>query len=293
MKKAYTIIELLTVMSIIVVLMGIMVPALSAIRKYAKNVAQKNQFNDISKGLEMFSIDFDGYPDSSYIDLDFNERYCGAMKLCEAMVGQDGLGFHPDSKFDASDGAKLYFNRNPLANPDNPSLPERQNLQARKSLYTEGEGVQIGSMEALYLNNTVASTGGFDPNCPVLCDVFKRNQLRVRGEKAGMPILYYKADTSKLLHEKVQLTEPYSVEDNIYNYYDNYDLIVLGVPWSGEVHPYETPPFGPPGGLFYDQTTDKNAITMDKPYNRNSYILISAGNDGLYGTEDDIFNFER
>jgi len=26
---------------------------------------------------------------------------------------------------------------------------------------------------------------------------------------------------------------------------------------------------------------------------RDSYILISAGHDGFYGTEDDIYNFER
>jgi hypothetical protein len=28
-----------------------------------------------------------------------------------------------------------------------------------------------------------------------------------------------------------------------------------------------------------------------QPYNPDTYILISAGRDGLYGTEDDIKNF--
>ena len=100
-KTGFTIIELLTVMSIIVVLIGILVPSMNAIRRYSKVVLQKSQFHDISKGLETFSADFPltGYPDSSAVDLD-GESYCGAMKLCEAMVGQDGLGFHPDSIFD-------------------------------------------------------------------------------------------------------------------------------------------------------------------------------------------------
>ena len=27
------------------------------------------------------------------------------------------------------------------------------------------------------------------------------------------------------------------------------------------------------------------------PYNADSYILMSAGRDGLFGTSDDIYNF--
>ena len=40
----------------------------------------------------MFQSDFDEYPDSSAFDTD-SAPYCGAMKLCEVMAGQDGLGF--------------------------------------------------------------------------------------------------------------------------------------------------------------------------------------------------------
>ena len=31
---------------------------------------------------------------------------------------------------------------------------------------------------------------------------------------------------------------------------------------------------------------------MPRPYRADSYILISAGYDGLYGTRDDICNFD-
>lgn len=291
-KRAFTIIELLTVMSIIIILMGIMMSSLVAVRKYAKKVAQRGMFHDIGKGLEMFSIDFDGYPDSSAGDLD-GDHYCGAMKLCEAMIGQDGIGFHPDSVFDddgmnALKDTPLYFNRDPLPDEDDPSGPERLNLQARQ-LYLEGEGVQITSIEYL-------GASEFDPCCPVLCDVFKRHQLQVLGEKTGMPILYYKANTSKLLHEGEQLAgglATYSAGDNIYNYYDNYDIIILGVPWTDQPHAYEDTDLFNPLQIFFDQTKNKDIKTMDKPHNPSTYILQSAGWDGLYGTEDDIFNFER
>ena len=31
----------------------------------------------------------------------------------------------------------------------------------------------------------------------------------------------------------------------------------------------------------------------NRPYRADSYILMSAGFDGLYGTKDDVFNFEK
>ena len=44
--------------------------------------------------------------------------------------------------------------------------------------------------------------------------------------------------------------------------------------------------------LFYANTRNPNIhITGGRPLRPNSYILISAGYDGEYGTRDDIFNF--
>jgi type II secretory pathway pseudopilin PulG len=290
-KIGFTIIELLTVMSIIIILLGILVPSMNAVRRYSKVVLQKGQFHDIGKGLETFSADFDGYPDSSALDFG-GQNYCGAMKLCEAMVGQDGLGFHPDSVFDdmgrAIDGTTdLYYNR--ATSPPTPpySTTEEANLRARKPLYIEGGYVQIDSIETVLENY-----GDFEPNCPVLCDVFKRNDLRnATGEKLGMPVLYYKADPSKLTHDP---NTGVTNNTNIYNYMDNHELLEIGVPWlpsTPNPHPmYDSAGNGP---VFYSNTRNKSIKITDKPYNQNSFILISAGWDGLYGTRDDVYNFEE
>jgi len=284
----FTIIELLTVMSIIIILIAMLVPSLNAVRRYARVVMQKGQFHDISKGLETFSVDFDGHPDSSMLDLG-GDDYCGAMKLCEAMVGQDGLGFHPDSVFDddgmAIDGTtELYFNRTPLSSPPL-TAAEEANLRARKPLYLEGGYVQIASIVTVFQG----AAGNFDVNCPVLCDVFKRNDLRnAAGEKLGMPVLYYKADPSKLTHDP---NTGVTNGTNIYNYLDNHELLEIGVPWATTPHPmYDGAGDGP---VFYSSTRDKFVKVTDKPHNPNSFILISAGWDGLYGTRDDVFNFEE
>ena len=50
--KGFTIVELLTVMSIIIILMGVLVPALNRVRRFSKIVTQRGQFHEISKGLE-------------------------------------------------------------------------------------------------------------------------------------------------------------------------------------------------------------------------------------------------
>lgn len=290
-KTGFTIIELLTVMSIIIILIAMLVPSLNAVRRYARVVTQKGQFHDISKGLEMFSIDFDGYPDSSWSDLD-NDSYCGAMKLCEAMVGQDGLGFHPDSVFDdlgkpidkAADD--LYFNRT-TPPPESPyTAEEEENLRTRKVTYMEGGDVQIISIDTVFLGDR----GDFeDPNYSILCDVFKRNDLRnAEGEKLGMPILYYKADPSKLTHDA---NDGVTNGTNIYNYGDNHELVAIEVPWmtAGTFHPmYASDGRSQP---FYSYTRDDAITVVDKPHNPDSFILISAGWDGLYGTRDDVYNF--
>ncbi len=97
-KTGFTIVELLTVMSIIVILIGLLVPALTMAKRYATDVKQRAQFHGIAVAMQLFNAEFEGYPESDRLDAD-GLRYCGAMKLCEAMVGQDLLGYHLDSVF--------------------------------------------------------------------------------------------------------------------------------------------------------------------------------------------------
>jgi len=296
-KTGFTIIELLTIMSIIVIIISFLLPAVNMINWYAKYTTQRNQFRNIDTCLQAFEIDYGEYPDSSAADIT-GEQYCGAMKFAEAMAGQDGLGFNPDSKLTAYDGAgptKLYP---PFTNT--PGYYE--NLKKRKECM-EAKDVQLGSLANLYANPGTFATN--TAGVALLCDVYKRGELRnSRGTKLGMPILYYKADTSKLLHDVNDPTNP----DNIYNYLDNEELLKLGVRWDiSAIHPLYQPntgpgpptpyaPTGPLGQTFYKMTRDKSALPIQRPYNKNSYILISAGGDGLYGTggtlrTKDVVNF--
>ncbi len=297
-KAAFTIVELLTVMSIIVILFSLLVPALNMVRRYAKRVKQNAQFHSIDAAMQLFNSEFEGYPPSGQWD-STGAQYPGAMKLAEAMVGQDLLGFNPDSLFRA-DGI------NPALTPPyddlypSPFNPQTDpvhaaNLRSRKGPYLPVEGANLNTLYDLYGPGNFL-TFNTDPNGGVvLCDEYPRVRNRTTGKKVGMPILYYRADTSKTLHK-------YSADNstNIYNCDDNLDLIDLGLPWnilSVFDHPMSS--FGgltpdnvaTDPGIFYEKTRNKKISAMERPCRSDSYILISAGYDGLYGTDDDVFNF--
>jgi len=259
-KAAFTIVELLTVMSIIIILIGLLVPGLNQIRRYAKGVRQKAQFHSIGIAIDLFNAEWDGYPPSEAFDgAGVSYRYCGAMKLAEAMVGKDSWGFNPDSDFTAG-------------NPVPPLYHDQTTLSGRKQ-YLKLEGANVESIGGLY------SAPPFDPCEVVLCDVYSHRTAS--GERKGMPILYYRANTSNTLHRP----DTMPLSENIYNYDDNKELIALQT-YDGEDHLLLDPV------IFYEEIRNKKIdIKMARPYRADSYILISAGPDGNYGTKDDVLNF--
>ena len=282
-RAAFTIVELLTVMSIIVILIGLLVPALNQVRKFAREVKQQAQFNSINVAIELFNSEFETFPDSGATGPD-GGAYCGAMKLGEAMVGQDLMGFHPHSIF-KSDGTD--YNGNQLYSVGTPTTGT-VDTTARKGPY-----LPIENANAFRLDDIYATTGNFNPSHFVLCDVFGRVTNRNTGKRIGMPILYYKANTANTKHDIENPDDP----DNIYNYRDNQNLVLLGKPWDppdggGTPHRLAVETGHPNGWRFYMNTWNEQVTTTIRPYRADTYILISAGNDGEYGTADDICNFD-
>jgi type II secretory pathway pseudopilin PulG len=317
-EEGFTIIELLTVMSIIIILLGVLVPALNRVRRYAKNVVQRGQFHEISKGLELFRNDHqENYPDSGPAD-PCGFGYCGAMKLCEAVMGQDGMGFNPLSQFSADgivDSCDIYpFDLCTSTDPTTYTDGMRVNLQSRIK-YVDTENVKAIRLQDLYTwlidtygvsfyNPTVtfeASDNAYPyafPNA-VIGDVFLRATIKGTatlgclaraGKIAGMPVLYYKADSSKLNHDAVTIPDPGIPNKNIYNFDDNYAITRLGLPWESawniNPHPMYTEP-----RVFIRAITNTQVTSTPRPHREDGYILLSAGWDGLYGTGDDVFNF--
>jgi type II secretory pathway pseudopilin PulG len=304
-------------MSIIVILISLLAPALNRVRRYATDVKQKAQFHSIAVALDMFNADFDGYPDSNGLDDDVL-NYCGAMRLAEAMVGQDLKGFNPTSRFERSGfGSAIPIPTvyPPQGYPDTPTYNE--NIRSRK-MYLELEHANAYILSDIYDSATIAaaaagisvgpSVTGFDPFTYVLCDSYNRVTNKTTGKKMGMPILYYRADQAKYRFPTIG-TSPATMKGTMsdgayfytYNFYDNQALIQMGMPWTSNMYVHHLASTGTTidgfvigntcPKAFYDIIRDKKVPTGDRPYRANSYILMSAGFDGEYGTSDDIYNF--
>lgn len=267
----FTFVELLITLAIISTLVGLLLPALSAVRKAAREAKQRAQLTTLELAISAFKDVYGDYPPSERIAPPlFN--YCGSQKLAEALLGWDLMGFHPKSAWlaDGTDGAG-----NQVYDPTSDA-----NLRERKGPYLE-----LATTNAFILGNLFAnaSSSGLAVERYVICDVFGVKKITLPTGKAavaGTPILYYKANT---LSKNLSDADP---SKRIYNISDNDALVALGR--LADQRPHEK--FE---GLadFYEYIRDPKITARPWPYRPDSYILISAGADGFYGTPDDIRNF--
>jgi len=291
-KRKYsgiTLIEILMVVGIIVVLAGLLIPAMTFVRKSANVTRQRAELNTIELAITTFKNDDGDYPPSLGTCPANTADYSGAQILAEALCGWDLLGFHPDSRWrsDGRDcgGGSPGIYRRPLDPANN--AQDRQNLQERRGPYLDMARMSVFKLGALF--NSRTAQGVTLEDTYVLCDVFGVRNLQSGSRRvlAGTPILYYKANPAS---KDPNISTTYS--DRIYDVLDNRYLVALDTLTS-------TGAGGNPHRLgvstrnyknFYDFISDtRGAIPWS--YNPESYILISAGPDGEYGTKDDICNF--
>lgn len=298
--SGFTMVELLVVLGIIALLVGLLIPTLSTVRNSAREAKQKAQLTTIELALTAFKNDYGDYPPSDgwYYNpapggpLD----YCGAQKLAEALLGWDLLGFHPKSAW-RSDGYDGMAPNGPLAyDPDKvrdingDGIPDT--FDERKGSYLELPTSSAFRLGDIFRPNPVNPNpiGPLAADTFVLCDVFGVKKVTmVKGvdpvtgklitvsERAGAPILYYRANTSgKTIR-------------GVYRASDNDALVLAKQQADGREHPLARS--GGQFQFFYDYIRDPKIVAKTWPYRPGSYILISAGADGLYGTGDDICNF--
>ena len=314
-QHGLTIIELLTVLAIIVILISLLLPAYEKVKHAALDVKQRAQFAAIGLGLEAFRADFGSYPASNANlqggALAGEPSYTGAQKLAEAMVGRHLLGYHGSSNLATTDGIDGGLIPPPYPLPGTLTAAEfqlyRRNTQDYYVDVDTANAFRVGSISqnepGLFENNF----GNLAPNTHVLCDVYEKQSLLLPGNtlvKAGAPILYYRANTTnRRLRDSL---DPSTFPLNTYNAMDNdylvrhrRDYIVATSGATGTVRPlaendrwerfYGNNTIGHPHQIGYIQ--DPTVTSAPTSYRPDSFILISAGKDGIYGTADDITNF--
>ena len=303
-RFGFTMVELLTALAIISMLVAVLIPSLTMVRNFAKETRQKAQFATIGQALLAFRADYGDYPPSDRHVVNSLD-YGGAQKLTEALLGWDLLGFHPQSAWrpDGLDRNLGEFTYDPARVRRDPVTGIEFTLYERRGPYLDLATIDVFKLGDLY---GPAGTGDLHPDTYVLCDTFPAKKVsvtigpvgnqKVVTQKAGTPILYYKANISS----RNEVGNAPSWDQEIYNYGDNSPLTEQLPTLKSAVLPPPSWVWHPLGDdtnnyeVFREEITDWRIFETSGrywPHRPDSYILISAGADGLYGTNDDITNF--
>ncbi|MBE0536355.1 MAG: type II secretion system protein [Phycisphaerae bacterium] len=302
-RRGFSLIELLVVIGIISLLVGLLSPGIRSLTKAARTLKQKSVLHGYATGLELFRKDFEDYPPSELETDAFGtgQTVGGAQHLAEALMGRDIAGFDPTSRWcDDSENPDVYGPASMNRRKDPYVVVKDDGVYSLAEVYDVSGGGNIGNI----FSPAVVSGN----RAPVMTDIFGRKKVTlVNGErvKAGAPVLYFRADTTT---KRFMGAEPIANHRQwIYNYRDNRDIIELGTVMDQTVrHKFDTRETTTVDGTamdglayFYEKlrhpqfrTRDAGgAILSDKPYNPNTFILISAGWDGIFGTKDDVTNY--
>jgi len=190
--SGFTIVEMLTTVAIIAILIGLLIPALNMVQEAALNVKQKAQFNAIEFALEAFRAEpaFGDYPPSNENmppPPAFSDFYCGAQKLAEAIVGQDGFGVHPKTLFRGDGLADMDGGGTPddavyHASTDELYETAAENVSARKGPFLDLETANAVKLGDLYNLNSSPFSDNF-----VLADMYGLIKHRRTQKRTGMP----------------------------------------------------------------------------------------------------------
>jgi type II secretory pathway pseudopilin PulG len=333
----------MVVIVIIAVLIGVLLPAVSAVRTTARDTATRAMLATLETGLQTFQADtlvggdfppsfsdapgggdygtvenpYAGLPDATYTG---RIRVAGAGFLVWALAGADGLG---------TPGFRTFRTANPpistLWSQDTDADNDADNPYRSGAYALRDDGRPLQPRSGPYVDTTKVRMSEWDRESgrfliPAEADVIAdtaHNPDRPHPmflDGFGFPILYWKADPAGIYMVDRERQSVGTDRRGIYHWEDNghlvnpthADRLILraGAPDHRlAMVPYDLsgyPPTAPASFPAYDESISFACYIRNmsvqatlSPQRRDSYLLISPGNDGVYGTGDDITNFQH
>lgn len=329
-RRAFTLVELLTVIAIISLLIGILVPSLSRAREQAKNTRTRATMKAMGDGLELFKnenpgeVRGEGYPSSYAADdptEDGEQLIFGAQWVVRYLMGKDFNGYVAKKNVPPD-----------LVSAGVPLWEQRDWYELETTTYNKYAPLPRSGPYLDPTGVTVRAPVDFESDPPPGTDP-KTLEAPVLLDSFDMPILYYAANTRLANKPNAAMASPYFYDSpafanlntpfrGVYTLSDNGlftgacdESTCLTQPWDfgagsehgiknygmhdsqkgptkdtiGDPANQKTFPFFIFNRNAFESSGNKSVI----PVRRDSYIFIAAGKDQLYGTTDDVVNFER
>jgi prepilin-type N-terminal cleavage/methylation domain-containing protein len=324
-RPGFTLIELLVVIGIIVILIAILIPAAAAVRKRAYATSTSQEISTIASACQAYYGDYHSYPGpiaENDIDLQTGTITLGPSGLPLTPSGMLitssenlvlGLTGGLNLTFTGTPAAATAFNYTPsiITQAQGPqSLNTLINSQKQTSAYfspkpeelappnTTGNYPAFGSADSEipeYLDhipgNVVNSTNSNVTYGPIL---YMRARVGASGPTAGVPGLVNEPGATGYVNPG---SSAIGFQYN-FNQLAPYGFTVVPYPNApgapGDANDFPLPSPNPPTGSAYAQMYDAitvyfaNSAIAWTPKSKDSFILISAGSDRMFGTKDDI-----
>jgi prepilin-type N-terminal cleavage/methylation domain-containing protein len=327
--RAFTLVELLVVIVIIGILIGLLVPAVGAVRRIAREGACRAVLSAIETGLESYKADGNlggAYPPSRPDDhaggtprvkspyTNKPRPISGAGLLVWALSGADLLGT-PGFK---TVGNWQYWARctgnqynNGPGDPTSPADLYAMNSATGQPAYPRsGPYVDASKLKVTQNENRTGSPDFVIPEeRKVLGPNTPAREYPMYLDAFGYPVLYWRADPAgRILGDENVYTLTDNTKRGIYHYIDNAALLGGSVSYGepelrlnkakqahalGWQNGTYTPQNPPPVGCFNRFIMNEAVQARLEPHRPDSYLLVTPGYDGRYGTADDITNFEH
>jgi prepilin-type N-terminal cleavage/methylation domain-containing protein len=299
-QGGFTLVELLVVIGIIGVLVGLLIPVVSKVKKSAYRADTANQISVIQGAINAYYGVFQAYPGPfDHMDLygsspsPLNNTGPHRITMAENLV----LGLLGGVQRDSKNPAKLVYNPDQVgAGPRSLNL---SNPKVYEPFLSKFDGWL--SDRSSPFKDTTGQTPCTDSNVPEFIDRYPSDPMPILYLRArkGAPGIISDQTPSKLyqysilqIGRYVGIQKPTTINGIRQASTDGkHGLFAMGdvSEKASAVRPNDALPY------FKDPNASENLNLKDPtqgvPRSKDGYILISAGADRIYGTADDITTF--